>query len=224
MISLAQIKAARALLNWTQDTLAKAAGLSLPGINNLERGVSSPRRETLNAIETALTTAGIEFIDTSGVRLKTPDLAIETIEGPDWIATYDQDIMSVMQGPDDELIQFSCDERLWIIYSGTTNHHYIEHRAKTGFKERIIIPDRADFITSPATAYRTLPADYFARANWQVYGDRVAQILWDSRKIILIKSAPLAESFRAQFEYLWASAKPLTSTHLNTIERWNSQS
>ncbi|MBP9868706.1 MAG: helix-turn-helix transcriptional regulator, partial [Alphaproteobacteria bacterium] len=47
MIVLTQIKAARALLGWTQENLAKVAKLSLPAVNNLERGLTTPRRETL---------------------------------------------------------------------------------------------------------------------------------------------------------------------------------
>mgnify|MGYP000019263161 CR=1 FL=1 len=224
MISLAQIKAARALLNWTQDTLAKAAGLSLPAINNLERGLTSPRKETLTAIEIALGTAGIEFLDTSGVRLKTPDVHVKIIEGPDWLATYDHDIFSVLQSSQDEILHIACDNRLWMIYGSTTNHEYVTHRNKVQFSERILVPDTIDYITSPAKAYRTLPSHHFARIDTQIYGDRVAHIIWDSRKIILSQSAALAESERLRFEILWALAKPFTPTQLNRLEIWDGSS
>lgn len=220
MITLAQIKAARALLNWTQEKLARAAGLSLPGINNLERGLTSPRKETLSAIENALTLAGIEFLDTSGVRLKTPDLHIETIEGPDWLGRYDEDIMSVLQKPEDEILQLSCDERLWMVYGSATNHNYVEHRKKIGFKQRILVPDNADFISSPQTDYRTIGPEYFGRINYQLYGNRLSLILWESQKIILVHAQSAVDGFRAQFELLWSCGKPFSEAHAKALEKW----
>lgn len=67
MITAAQIRAGRALLNVKQSELAKAAGVSLATLNNIERGVGDPRSSTLQAIERALKSAGIEM-DEDGVR------------------------------------------------------------------------------------------------------------------------------------------------------------
>lgn len=66
MISAKQIRAARALIGWTQADLAKAAGLSIAALNNLEREVTDPRGSTLNAIETALREGGVEIISDRG--------------------------------------------------------------------------------------------------------------------------------------------------------------
>ncbi|MDW3207588.1 MAG: helix-turn-helix transcriptional regulator [Alphaproteobacteria bacterium] len=60
MISAAQIRAGRSLLNVKQSELAKAAGVSLATLNNIERGVGDPRASTLEAIERALFGAGVE--------------------------------------------------------------------------------------------------------------------------------------------------------------------
>lgn len=64
MITAAQIRAARALLNWKQTDLASASGVSEMSVKNLERGQTDPRISTLSAIESAFTSAGIEFINT----------------------------------------------------------------------------------------------------------------------------------------------------------------
>ncbi len=63
MISSGQIRAARSLLNVRQSDLARASGVSLATLNNVERGVGDPRTSTLRAIEAALGSAGIELID-----------------------------------------------------------------------------------------------------------------------------------------------------------------
>lgn len=66
MITPAQIRAARALLNWKQTELAKAADVSEMSIKNIERGATDPRVSTIQAIRTALENAGVLFIDQNG--------------------------------------------------------------------------------------------------------------------------------------------------------------
>jgi len=60
-MTAAQIRAARALIGAKQSELARAAGISLATLNNVERGVGDPRSSTLNAIERALENAGVAF-------------------------------------------------------------------------------------------------------------------------------------------------------------------
>lgn len=62
-MSPSQIRAARALIGAKQSDLARAAGVSLATLNNIERGVGDPRSSTLERIETALAGAGVEFED-----------------------------------------------------------------------------------------------------------------------------------------------------------------
>jgi DNA-binding XRE family transcriptional regulator len=67
-VSIWQIKAARALLAWSQEELAAAAGLSIPTIKRLEAhdGLLGGRADTGAKIEAALRKAGIEFIEENG--------------------------------------------------------------------------------------------------------------------------------------------------------------
>lgn len=66
MISPNQIRGARAMLGLTQAQLARAAGISTTGLNNIERGFTDPKASTLTAIQQALEHAGIEFIAENG--------------------------------------------------------------------------------------------------------------------------------------------------------------
>jgi transcriptional regulator with XRE-family HTH domain len=61
LITPSQIRAGRAIINAKQSELAKAAGISLATLNNIERGVGDPRTSTLDAIEHALARAGVEI-------------------------------------------------------------------------------------------------------------------------------------------------------------------
>lgn len=73
MISVRQIKAARALLGWTQQQLADKAIVSFNAVTRLERNEVDPRASTIAAVEEALVKAGVEFIPRGdkgeGVRL-----------------------------------------------------------------------------------------------------------------------------------------------------------
>lgn len=67
-VSIRQLKAARALLAWSQENLAAAAGISVPTIKRLEaqEGPLGGRNETASKIQFALESAGVEFIDENG--------------------------------------------------------------------------------------------------------------------------------------------------------------
>ena len=73
----AQIRAARALLGWTQADLAAKANISTNAINSIERGKADPKLSTVNAIRKALETGGVEFTDGDrpGVRMREPSAA-----------------------------------------------------------------------------------------------------------------------------------------------------
>jgi predicted transcriptional regulator len=77
-VSIRQLKAARALLAWSQEQLAAAAEVSIPTIKRLEAndGPLGGRGLTVEKILCALEAAGVEFIDEngggSGVRLRKP--------------------------------------------------------------------------------------------------------------------------------------------------------
>lgn len=76
MVTPRQIRAARALLGWSQQLLADKAIVSVNALARLERGEVDPRMSTLMAVYRALTEAGIEFLPANekgeGVRLGDP--------------------------------------------------------------------------------------------------------------------------------------------------------
>jgi transcriptional regulator with XRE-family HTH domain len=72
-INTAQVRAARALLNWNQADLAVAAEISLPTVKRYESGTRTPLPTMLAAIRRALEEAGVIFENDGkfvGVKLK----------------------------------------------------------------------------------------------------------------------------------------------------------
>lgn len=79
MLTAAQIRAARALIDWSQKKLAERSKLSVPTIKRME-GAMGPERSTeanVDAVRRALENAGVIFLESKstkdggpGVRLK----------------------------------------------------------------------------------------------------------------------------------------------------------
>jgi transcriptional regulator with XRE-family HTH domain len=76
MLTSAQCRAARGLVDWSQRELAQRAGVGIVTIRQLEAATHEPRRATLDVVRRALEVAGVEFIDENGggagVRLRKP--------------------------------------------------------------------------------------------------------------------------------------------------------
>jgi predicted transcriptional regulator len=66
MLTPAQCRAARGLIDWSQSDLALQARVGIVTIRQLEAGVHAPRRATLDVVRRALESAGVEFIDENG--------------------------------------------------------------------------------------------------------------------------------------------------------------
>src|SRR4029078_1218793 len=78
LVTVEQLRAARALLGWSQTELASRAGLSLPTVKRVEGDfVPAFTQESRLKLERALEGAGVEFINENGggpgVRLKKPN-------------------------------------------------------------------------------------------------------------------------------------------------------
>jgi transcriptional regulator with XRE-family HTH domain len=73
MISASQIRAARGLLNWTQDELADASKISRSTVQNVENDVTV-RTALIKSIWSTLKEHGIEFLPNNGVCRKAEGL------------------------------------------------------------------------------------------------------------------------------------------------------
>ena len=76
IVTAAQLRAARALLNWSQNDLAGASLVSRTAIAEIEREAREPYERTMRDLVHAFELAGVEFLDKGasgrGVRFKSP--------------------------------------------------------------------------------------------------------------------------------------------------------
>ena len=66
MITPSQCRAARGLLDWTQQELADAAHIGVATVRQFEGGGAESREATLAVLRRAFEEAGVEFIEENG--------------------------------------------------------------------------------------------------------------------------------------------------------------
>jgi len=99
MISSQQIKAARAMLDWSQDALAHASGLSAATIHNLEKGYLSPRSSI--EVRRVLEEEGFEFHGQTGIERYGDESRI--FRGPNSTGLFLEDVLSTVKKRDGEI-------------------------------------------------------------------------------------------------------------------------
>ncbi len=197
------------MLDWTQDDLAQAAGLSKPAINNIERRLGRPRMETLQAIQSAFEKAGIEFID-GGARFRGEILNVKLMEGSESVTRLLWDVLDTLERRKDkkELLVSGIQEEKFMQVCGNKFSEYLEKVKEFGIQEKLLALEHDDFFVTDVECYRWVTADIFSQVPYFVYGDKYAMILWGPpQKIVLIENEAIAESFRRQFYAHWNRGK-----------------
>jgi transcriptional regulator with XRE-family HTH domain len=93
----AKLRAARAVLGWSQSKLAQRAGLTQRAVHKLEQGNTEPRRMTVYLIDQIWREEGLIFETTSdGFRLSvsTAILGKELVDKPKRIPRFDAGVTS----------------------------------------------------------------------------------------------------------------------------------
>ena len=205
MIDFRQIRAARALLNWSQQDLARASNMATSSIKNVESESSSARRETLVQIRETFNLNGVEFTPGSGVRLKTD--TVQVCDGKRATNTLIDNIYAhAPVSPDREVCIIGMDEGYSLETDGEDLiKSHIARLTEAGVRERILICEGDTRFLNAPQCYRWLPRDYFTRQSpIYIYGDRVAIHSGSlRRRTIIIEARPLAQHLKKLFTLLW---------------------
>lgn len=225
MISAAQLRAARGLLDWTRSELAKAAGLSAETIKNIEHGVYAPQEATINAIVNCFTQRNVSFTEDEGVRFK-HDTVIK-FEGVDGFKRFMNDVyevareMHTLNITDKPFCMSALDDSFFDHFLGdffTVLHVKRMNALRDRFKMKILIHERPYTLSADECnigsyrEYRVQPSHVMGNVPFYVYGDKLAILIFERTadpQIIVITSPLVAKAYREQFEVLWQTAKPL---------------
>jgi len=208
-----QIKAARALLDWSQIDLANTSGLSIATIRKIESGHISPRGKTMGSIEASLSDAGVEFSGSNGVKLR--DDLIITMEGNDCYERFIESIHHSLKEYGGEYLLMHSD----MTRASQREIDTILLMRKMGVKFRWLAEEGDTYIPFPLEETRWVPPKYFKPNLHVIYGDNIAICIYpDSKmrtmsKVVVIRNKYLADAMRNDFNFLWDNCrKPTVST------------
>ena len=206
-ITTAQIRGARGLLNWSQNDLAERTGISTTSIGAIESGTTTPRKNTIEAIQQTFENSGIEFVD-AGVRYK-PD-NIKIIEGENcYLKLLDDVFLTLRDAKNKELlISFSNDK----VSPKEVNDTY-RHIRKAGVAMRQLVEEGNTYLMGNLEEYRYIPKEFFINRVMVIYGTKFAIMLADEKKVSIINDSTIADVQRNMFNFTWHNCQaPATTT------------
>lgn len=210
MISTAQIRGARAILNWSQSDLSERTGISATSIGSIENGQSVPRESTIFLIQKAFENSGIEFIGLNGVKQRTGE--VWTYQGRTGFHDFYDDIYETCKDDPVEVLVSNVDEREFMKWLGddAVADHVAKMRQIEGLSYKILIREGDDYYLASAdyAQYRWMPKEQFASVPFYVYGKKLAILLFDSEPTVIVLNYPaVAHAYRSQFAALWEASK-----------------
>jgi len=207
MLTIEQIRAARALLDWSQQDLAEYADLSQTGIARIENGTNKPNSKTLNKIETAFDRADIEFIGTTGLRKR--DGTIKTLSGTQGFREVMNEIYDFAKNDDAEICLFNGLPNLfikWLEPDWYDMHSKRMGKLQNNFKLKIIVKEKeTNLIAGSFAEYRYFPENLFHEQVFYCYNGKLAILNFteDSVYINVLTEQKTADSFAVLFNVAW---------------------
>lgn len=207
-ITPAQIRAARALLNWTAGDLTKRSGVAQSTLSMIENGQSEGMKKTLSAIESALIKGGVEFT-ANGVGMR--DVIIYRLEGVEGFQKMMDEVYAAAQDGSDICV-FNGSPDLFIQWLGSD--FYTAHKERmaaldTGYTVRAMIDEgNHNLIGKGIAEYRWTPTHLFGEKVFYIYGDTVSFIGFSDDKVSIqvIIQQETAETMRSLFNIAWQYA------------------
>ena len=219
MITAAQLRAARGLLDWTRSDLAKAASVSPETIKNIEHGTFRPQENTADAITRAFAVHDVVFTDDDGVRFDRSN--IKQYSGPEDFKRFMDDVYmtalsdsEAVEGGKNPICVSNVDDRLFAEHLGeqATQSHAQRMKEIKNVKVRVLVREN-DFFTVPNmqhVEYRWNSHQSTGDVPFYVYGDKLAILMFNHKaapQIVVITSKLVSTAYREQFEILWKNSK-----------------
>jgi Predicted transcriptional regulators len=206
-MTVKQIKAARGLLDWTQDDLARKSGIALTTINNIERYIGTPRQFTMETLQHTFEREGVEFTEGPGVRLSENIFNIEIFDGKDAPARLLADrVQTLKELGGGEFVAHLGHH--WHDYQDEIAEHAKELRKIGATWRALICIGDTNYNEEDEDCYRWISRDLYAQMPYYVYGDKYAMVLWGELiRVIIIQNKIIANAMRAQFDANWNAGK-----------------
>ncbi len=207
MPTIEQIRAARALIGWSQGELAEEAGLSQTGIARIENGTNQPNSSTIAKITAAFDKADIEFIGESGVKKRVGE--VRTLRGADGFKEFMSDVYETVSAQGGEICVFNVDEKNWIKWMGQDSYERHAQKMKNiqkPYNFKIIVEENDwFFIASEVAEYRWFPKELFDKQSFYAYGKKLAFLNFSENdvQVMILEQAKFSDGFKVLFNVAW---------------------
>ncbi len=210
MLTPKQIKAARALLDWSQKVLGeKCDGVSEPTIKLIENEKIHSTPGTLGIIRKTFEDHGVEFLPHHGVKMRSSEM--RTYEGQQGFVDFYEEIYQTLRIAKDRHVYVSnVDEKEFVHWLGEDNaEKHIRRMKELEVHSSIIIKEGDEYTPGTEFAeYRSLSKELTGTVPFYVFGDKLAIILFtDHPKVFILHNNIIADAYKAQFRALWEQAK-----------------
>jgi transcriptional regulator with XRE-family HTH domain len=204
-----QIRAARALLDWTVAQLGERVGVGATMISAIETGRSSGSKDVLTAIIYAFQAAGVELTEDGGVKPRQSKVA--SYRGKDGFKAFFDDVYEVAsthKNPD--ICITNVNEAEYDKWLGSYEIVHANRMTKLeNVKLRVLMKEHDIHLTSTSYCeYKWIPEEQFADVSLYIYGDKVAFIEFSEHdvSVTLVESPSVTLSLRKMFEMTWKNA------------------
>ena len=220
MISAEQIKAARAMSDWSQDALAQATGLSPRTIHNLEMGYQSPRSS--KAVRRIFEDKGFEFFELNGLSRCTDKTKIyKGTSGRDKF--YNDLLVSAKEKGGEIGAIFGIQETLADAL-GVPDYFNLERleRLSKFATVKCLLADAQNSLTFiPSFQFRAIPRHPFIPMSSFIYGNKTAIIVTDGVEFVyhVIQSAEVTQKSWNDFRLRWDAGLPIVMQQANSQKK-----
>lgn len=204
-----QIKAGRALINWSAEDLATRVGVQKTTISAIETGRSAGSVDVNSRIVFALQTGGVEFTDDGGVRPR--QSKISTYKGAEGFKAFFDDIYEVAKTSEKPDISLTnVNEAEYDRWLGSYEPIHTKRMADLkSVKLRVLMKEQDTHLTSTAYCeYRWVPTESFADVSLYIYGKKTAIVEFapDNVTVTVIDNEAATIALRKMFDVFWANA------------------
>ena len=205
MITGRQVRAARSLLDWRVEDLARKADLTTVTINKFEADKVQPHENTLQSILRVFDKHGIEFTDGEGVRIRKNEMRV--FAGKAGYRQMLDHIYKVMkEDGGGRICQIASDAEYLAHADDYADVHIERMAALPNIDARVLTIEGDDNFPASYCTYHWLSKKYATLAPLYIYNDYLVFPLHESSRqmeLASIHSKMLAEKYAEQFELFW---------------------
>ncbi len=210
-LSPAQIRAARAILDWSLDDLATASEISRPTLARVESGAANPHDDTMRAIRRAFESRDLQFLTDDGVKRNIGTM--DRLTGRDALYRFFDDVYDTVKDGGDLCVS-GVNEKLFASFNVSAEaadaHRARMSAIKDKIKFRVLLCEGDYYFRNDSyIQYRWMERAFFYENPIYLYNNKVAFIKFDNDNLEIVRIAmpSMAAAFRAQFDFIWNHSK-----------------